>query len=113
MLRSMRYVESPMRVIDETNLETCFDGTSVVKYFFDAPWTDVDIRTLALLGELRYYESFPRPMFHVQCPDGSVIKGVLGKSECRVIFARGAPDEAKRRFGAHFVPGLSEQTKEQ
>ena len=92
-----------MRVIAQARLETCFDGTSVAKYFFDAPWTDADIRAFEMLGDLRYYESFPKPMFHVQCPDGTIIKGVLGNSECRVIFPRGDPDAAKRKFEEYFA----------
>ena len=96
-----------MKIVAGEKQENCFDGDFVFKYFFDAKWTAETIKIMEAFGRLRYYDSFPKPMFHVQCADGTTIKGLQDTDECRVIFDRNGPDKAKelfeKRFGEIFV----------
>ena len=94
-------------------MENCFEGDFVFKYVFDTAWTKEAIKNMEALGELRYYESFPRPMFQVKCSDGTIIKGVQGTGECRVIFPRNAPAavKAKKCFEEAFIQAASENPK--
>ena len=86
-----------MKIIAREKIENCFEGDYVAKYIFDCQWTKENIHALRELGHFRYYGSFPKPMFQIICFDGSIIKGVQGTCECRVIHARAGPDEADRR----------------
>ena len=91
-----------MKIVAQKRLDNCFESDFVFKYFFETCWTEDGIKELEVFGHLRYYHSFPRPMFHIQCVDGTNIKGVQGTDECRVLFARDNPCEAKKRFEEHF-----------
>ena len=91
-----------MRIINTERMANCFESEFVYKYFFDTGWTEEAILSMEALGHLRYYADFPRPMFQVQCPDGTIVKGVQSASECRVIFSRDGPDAAKKRFENRF-----------
>ena len=87
-----------MRIVNRERVANCFESEFVYKYFFDMGWTEDAIKSMEAMGYLRYYADFPKPMFQVQCPDGTVIKGVQDTSECRVIFSRDGPDAARRHF---------------
>ncbi|MCL1851433.1 MAG: hypothetical protein FWF88_00155 [Peptococcaceae bacterium] len=91
-----------MKIVDIKKVENCFDGDFVFKYLFDAGWTHSEIIHMEMLGDLRYYQSFPRPMFQVTCSDGTVIKGVENDPECRIIFPRENPTSARKNFEARF-----------
>ena len=91
-----------MKIIAEEKMENCFESDFVFKYFIDTQWTKEAIEALDSLGHLRYYDSFPKPMFHIQCFDGTIMKGVQGTNECRVIFSRDGPDMAKKSFKQRF-----------
>ena len=91
-----------MRIVSWNKMESCFDGDFVYKYFFDVRWTEEAIKTMGALGHLQYYGSFPRPLFQIQCDDGTIIKGVQDINECRVLFARDGPNMAKERFEKSF-----------
>ena len=92
-----------MRIVTEEKLENCFESEFVFKYIFDRQWTKETIGNIGTLGELSYYATFPRPMFQVRCFDGTIIKGVQGTGECRVIFPRNNTVEAKKHFEEVFV----------
>jgi hypothetical protein len=79
-------------------MENCIDGDFVYQYDFDSRWTKDSIQALRELGQLKYYASFPKPMFQLICTDGTFVKGVQGLNECRVIYSKNVPDEAKRQF---------------
>ena len=89
-----------MKIIDCKKAENCLEGEFIFIYCFDEGWTEEYIRLMESFGVLRYYESFPRPMFQVKCSDGTVIKGLLAEKECRVIFPRSSPEPAKDNFEA-------------
>ena len=91
-----------MKIVSREKAENCFDGEFVFKYIFDTGWTDEAIRMMETIGVLRYYESFPRPMFQVNCPDGTIIKGLQHGQECRIIFPRASPTAARERFETEF-----------
>ncbi|MCL1917729.1 MAG: hypothetical protein FWG14_05370 [Peptococcaceae bacterium] len=91
-----------MKIISSEKMENCFDGDFVFKYIFDAGWTREDIIRMEAWGSLRYYESFPRPMFQVTCSDGTIIKGVQNDPACRIIFPRATPAAARENFEARF-----------
>ena len=95
-----------MKIIARERAENCLDGEFAVKYVFDAPWTREMIQALGTLGRLRYYDSFPRPMFHLACPDGSIVKGVQGVGECRVIYARDGSGAAGTHFKERFEAAI-------
>ncbi|MDR3256034.1 MAG: hypothetical protein LBT31_10760 [Synergistaceae bacterium] len=87
-----------MEITGREKIDNCIHGEFVFKYFFDAEWTKDIIGKMASLGELKYYGSFPVPMFRVRCPDGTVIKGVQSTNECRAIFPRSCADTAALKF---------------
>lgn len=78
--------------------ENCFDGEFIFQYYFDTHWTKEYIMMLEELGSLRYYESFPRPMFQLNCADGTIIKGLENAKECKAIFPRSNPAVARENF---------------
>ena len=96
-----------MKITREDKLENCFDGDFVIQYTFDSQWTNEAIQALKVLGQLKYYKSFPKPMFQLTCPDGIFVKGVQGLSECRVIYNRGGSDEARKRFERSFEDSIN------
>ena len=91
-----------MKITGCEKMENCFDSEFVFKYLFDANWTEEAIHTMEAFGTLRYYKSFPRPMFQVSCPDGAIIKGLEQDAECRVIFPRTNPAAAREDFETRF-----------
>jgi hypothetical protein len=92
-----------MKITSCEKAENCLDGEFIFKYCFDEVWTKESIRMMGSFGELRYYESFPIPMFQVNCPDGTVIKGLESENECRIIFPRPNPVSAKISFEDRFL----------
>ena len=97
-----------MKIVATERAENCFESEFVFKYMLDKSWTKRLIKDMAAFGELRYYDSFPRPMFQVRCVDGTIIKGVQGTDECRVIFPRNEPTKAKKKFEEVFVTTLKD-----
>jgi len=91
-----------MKIIECKKMENCFDGDFVFKYYFDTYWTKEYIKMMKAFGELRYYESFPKPMFQINCTDGTVIKGLQTEKECRIIFSRINPVSAQKSFETKF-----------
>ena len=84
-------------------MENCLEGDFVFKYTFDKVWTkEAIINNMETIGQLRYYETFPKPMFQVKCSNGTIIKGVQGTDKCRVIFPRNDPEKAKSYFEEMF-----------
>ena len=92
-----------MKIIAEEKMDNCFESDFVFKYTFDTLWTKKAIKNIGELGQLHYYKSFPKPMFRVRCLDGTIIKGVQGTGECRVIYPRETPTKAKKHFEELFV----------
>jgi hypothetical protein len=87
-----------MKITGWKKMENCIGGEFVFICFFDAEWTKERIQALAALGALKYYGSFPRPMFQLKCPDGTIVKGVQSAHQCRVIFPRDEPIGARESF---------------
>ena len=87
-----------MNIIASNKIENCLSGESVFNYQVDANWSVETIVLLEELGRLRYYNSYPTPMFHVSCSDGTFIKGIEGASEFKVIFDKNNHGKAKERF---------------
>jgi hypothetical protein len=93
-----------VKIITGDKMENCLEGDFVYKYTFDRIWTKEAIsENMETLGQLQYYESFPKPMFITRCSDGTIIKGVHGTDECRVIFPRNALEKAKSYFEEVFT----------
>jgi hypothetical protein len=101
-----------MKITGREKIENCVKGEFVYRYFFDAEWTKESILNMAGLGGLKFYESFPRPMFKVVCPDGTIIKGVLRADNCRVIFPRSGAAAAALKFEAQMREIFQEPTRE-
>lgn len=91
-----------MNIVDSKRVEDCFDGSRVMRYFFDAAWTRDEILRLAPLGKLDYFDDFPRPLFRVITPDGGEIKGVEGESDCQVVYPSANREQIQARIEAHF-----------
>jgi hypothetical protein len=91
-----------VRITAKEKMENCFQHDFVFRYIFDAKWTKKTIQSMGTFGKLRYYESFPIPMFHVTFLDSTIIKGLQGEDECRVTFPRIGTAEAKNRFETTF-----------
>ena len=77
-----------MKITSRRKVEDCFDGSAVFSYEFSEPWTAVNVRCMASLGELAYYADFPRPLFRLRTRDGLFVSGVAGSVTCRVILPR-------------------------
>jgi hypothetical protein len=92
-----------MKIIDCKKAENCLEGEFIYKYYFDTEWNKELIKSMEGFGLLRYYESFPKPMFQIGCPDGTIIKGLESEKECRIIFPRRDPAPAKENFEAQFL----------
>ena len=91
-----------MRITAKEKMENCFEHEFVFKYIFDTNWTKDTIKAMEALGKLRYYESFPRPMFHLTFFDYTIVKGLQDTEECRVTFPRIGTAEAQKRFETIF-----------
>ena len=91
-----------MKIIDRKRIEDCFDGSRVMRYFFDSAWTRSDILRLAPLGAVEYFEDFPRPLFRVALPDGAEIKGVEGESDCQVVYPQRNRQQIQARIESCF-----------
>jgi hypothetical protein len=89
-----------MRIIDRKRIEDCFDGSRVMRYFFDEAWARDEILRLASLGELEYFEDFPRPLFRVSTPGGAEIKGVEGEADCQVVYPKAGREQIQARLEA-------------
>jgi hypothetical protein len=84
-------------------LEDCFDGSAVLCYCFDAPWTREDILALGALGRLDYFPEFPRPYFRLQTGLGLQAQGVQGECTCRVVLPRLGREQARCAFEESFT----------
>lgn len=93
-----------MTITGQHKVEDCFDGSSVLEYVFDTPWTEEDVLKLREIGEVDYYPHFPRPFFRLRARSGSQAKGVQGETTCRVILPGQRKEDAKREFEALFSP---------
>ena len=96
-----------MKIIKRDNLENCFDSDFVVKYTFDSVWTKDAILGLKCLGQLKYYSSFPKPMFQLTCSGGIFVKGVQGLNECNIIYGRDDVEETNKLFEKHFEDSIN------
>ena len=92
-----------MKIVSREKIENCFEGDCAYKYMFDGIWTRDRIHALKALGQLLYYENYPRSMFQLICSDGSYIRGVEHTDECRVIYTSDEPDTVIKRFETRFV----------
>ena len=92
-----------MKIINKEKKENCFDGDFVTQVNFDEEWTEEMIFRLEELGNLKYYASFPRPMFQLATPCGSFIKGIKGTCDCRIIYSKNSTVETRERFEDRFA----------
>ncbi len=92
-----------MTIKDVKLVEDCFDGSSILRYWFDAAWTAQSIQALRPLGELEYFGDFPRPLFRLQTPDGAQIKGIEGDDNCQVVYPREGRSAIQERIEAQFT----------
>jgi hypothetical protein len=87
-----------MKLTGFETLETCLSGDFVFRCRFDGMWKGEEILALAVLGTVRRRRDFPRPMFEVRCPGGTVIKGLEEGSEFRLIFSPGSSTAYREAF---------------
>jgi hypothetical protein len=94
-----------MKLTGIEKMESCIAGDFVYRYFFDESWKKEDIKKIAGLlsfsekpAELKYYDKFPRPLFEIKCPDGTVLKGVESAAEFRVIYRRNSSNAERENF---------------
>jgi hypothetical protein len=91
-----------MKVVSVEKADNCLDGEFIFMYTFDGEWLAETIQGMGRWGELRYFASFPRPMFELKLPDGTMLKGVQGLNECRAVFPRQGTAEAKATLEGRF-----------
>ena len=96
-----------MKIVECKKAENCLEGEFIYRYYFDTNWTKETIEIMEAFGALRYYESFPKPMFQVRCINGTVIKGLQDEKECQTILPRRDPEIAKESFETWFQKALS------
>lgn len=87
-----------MQIIETTVMEDCLKGTLTLLYQFDVAWTKDDIIKLCSLGQLDYFDDFPRPFFRFKSPEDVQIKGVEGDFTCRIIYPAGERDKIHAEF---------------
>jgi len=92
-----------MKIINCKKAENCLYGEYIYQYTLDTNWTKESIKRMGVFGTLHYYECFPKPMFQIYCPDGTVIKGLESEKKCRIIFPRREPLSAKEDFETRFL----------
>lgn len=91
-----------MRIIEKEKTDNCFNESFEYRYRFDCVFTKDNIQMLSCLGDLRYYDTFPIPMFCVNNLHGQIIKGVEGSNECRIIYNRNTINTDMDIFERHF-----------
>ncbi len=85
-----------MEIIKITEMETCFDGTSVYELSLSDEMTEAFMKELVYKGYLDYYPNFARPFFRIKYHDGFYIKGILGSNSLRVhTYEKAYLDELK------------------
>lgn len=92
-----------MHIVSSTHLEDCLNGSRWMRYDFDEPWADDEVRALGTLGSLDYFTEFPRPYFRLRSATGFEVKGVVGTTTCRALLPRNDGDVSKRDFEALFT----------
>ena len=95
-----------MKITAVTNVEDCFDGTSVCEVEFDLPVTREFITRLGGLGEIEYFPDFPRPFYRLEVKSSFSLRGVERATSARMIVV-GDKDLAISRLSSF----LSEQQK--
>lgn len=78
-----------MRVTEVKHVEDCLDGTAIKELALDEPADRGLADRLSALGELDYYEDFPKPFFRVTS-DAVQIKGVAGTYRVRLWLSSSA-----------------------
>ena len=91
-----------MKILYSGKAENCLDGDFVFDYRLDQAWTKDLIQSLTTMGRLKYYETFPKPMFQFTCTDGTIVKGVQGSDECKIIYPRSSRKSDRRSFEKTF-----------
>lgn len=86
-----------MRIVAIRKVEDCFDGSTIYAYGFECPWTREDILQLNGLGQLDFFEDFPRPFFRVLVEGGCQVKGVEGEDNCLAIYPETRKLETKQQ----------------
>jgi len=89
-------------IVKCNKVENCFEGDFIINCIFDTAWTKGSIYALKALGQLRYYDSFPKPMFQLISGNGIIVKGVQGLGECKVIYNRKSTDGERVMFMKSF-----------
>jgi len=98
--------EGGLKITAVTNVEDCFDGTSVCEVEFDLPVTREFITRLGGLGEIEYFPDFPRPFYRLEVKSSFSLRGVERATSARMIVV-GDKDLAISRLSSF----LSEQQK--
>lgn len=80
-----------MTVSEVTHVEDCLDGTTIKEILLAEPADRALADRLSVLGDMDYYEHFPKPFFRITC-DVVQIKGVAGSHRIRLWLSRGADD---------------------
>ena len=87
-----------MQLIESTVMEDCLKGTLTLLYVFDIPWSKKEILKLRMLGQLDYFDDFPRPFFRFKSSENVQMKGIEGEISCRIIY----PAEDRHRIHTTF-----------
>lgn len=78
-----------MTVRTVNHVEDCLDGTAIKELILGEPANRALADRLSALGELDYYDNFPRPFFRVTS-DAVQIKGVAGSHRIRLWLSSAA-----------------------
>lgn len=87
-----------MRIREVTRVEECVDGSAVLSYSFDQPWSREAIQGLRRIGEVDYFPEFPRPFFRLRTAGGLQTRGVEGERTCQVILPRRGRERERSEF---------------
>ena len=74
-----------MKVVDIKDIEDCFDGSFIKELLLDDEMNKDFVKSLAELGELKYFADFSRPFFKLRVGKQAELKGVEGNRTLRVL----------------------------
>ncbi len=97
-------------------LDDCFNDTTLFDFIFLTELDDEVIRALDALGDLEYYDKFPKPFFKLQKDHYYSIKGIRGEKSMRISLFPENKFEALRILTEYFkidkdkIPALKQDT---
>jgi hypothetical protein len=86
-------------------LEDCFTPSQSREIRLNCEMSVELMKHIAEGAKLDYFPDFPRPYFRIEINNKYVIQGIIGGSSFRVVFSKGASEEAMTELRSIFQKG--------